>query len=399
MTGDPEPPVVPASRVPVVLLMVLGTLGQVGTSIYLPALPAVEKSLQISFAQGQSTLAIFYLAFAVSQLLFGPLSDRYGRKPALLFGIILYLAGSFGCALVNDLNSFLAARTAQGFGAGAGLVIARAIVRDTFTGNEIGRVMALLTMSFAIIPGIAPIFGGFLNDLAGWQSIFTAIGVLSLVIFLWTIFGLAETNRERAKTLSVGQVAAAYFHIFRHPAFLRPAMVSVLLLAGVAAYFGGSADLIVRHLGISSSAYGVSLFVAISGLIAGGVLLRRLSGRWRMEAITKLGLALLVGGALAVLAGPVFDMASIVQVTLACHLFAIGVGILLPSSIAASLGEFPNQAGSAAALIGFLQLLGNAAAIALLASISPALGIIAFPALMLFFALAVLLPLLWRARA
>ncbi|RMD63273.1 MAG: Bcr/CflA family efflux MFS transporter [Alphaproteobacteria bacterium] len=367
----------------VMLLTALTALGQFASNIYLPALPAVARSLSVDMGRVQMTFTAFLAAFAFAQLMYGPLSDRFGRRPVLIFGILLYIAGSILCALAPAIGFLIAARILQAIGAAAGIVIARAVVRDVFDGPDLARVLALITIVFALVPGLTPLVGGILQDAFGWRAIFLATVALGLLVIAATALRLPESNLHPLPALRFGEAFSGYGAILKDPVFARYAVSSAFIIGAMSAFFAGSPAVYIETLGISATEYGFYPPLAVSGFIIGGAITRRLVRRVSYERITITGLAIMLVGASVMIGLPLVGLLHKHGLNLAIVIYVTGLGVFMPTAVAAALERFSDRAGSASAMVGFLQMAAGALSTAIVGVMQPSLPVLAFPAVML----------------
>ena len=371
----------------VALLAALVGLGQFASNIYIPSMPALAAALGVTMSAVQATLAVFLATFAVFQLVCGPLSDRFGRRRVLLVGMLTFIVGTVICAVAPDLATLIGGRILQGAGASAAFVVSRAITRDLFTGNDLARVTALILMVFALVPGLTPLFGGLLQEWTGWRSTFGAAAVFGIVIFA-CVLRLGETNRMMAADIDVAGIRAAYARVLCSRAFLQCAVSSSLAFAGLSAFFAGSPDVYISRLGVSPIEYGLYPPLTLTGYVVGGMLTRRLVGTVSTMAIGGLGLALILLATLAIAAFPVAGILNKHAFTGSMIMFVTGLGIFMPTAVAVALTPFAGIAGSASAMLGFMQTAGCAlGAFAVCALLGP-FAELAFPLVMAAGALA-----------
>ncbi len=388
MTGPGPPRGGTASVGTIVLLTVLGALGQFATNVYLPSFPAIARELAAAMPTVQLTLTAYLATIAVSQLVYGPIADRFGRRPTLLFGLVLYLIGSLGCALAPDITGLMIGRIIQAAGAGAGVVVSRAVVRDRFEGAEIGRVMSSIAIGFSAVPALVPFLGGAIDEYAGWRWSFGAAAAIGAAVMGFVILRLPETNRTRLPTLRFGNVLAAYLPVLRNRHAMGFAVAGMGAMGGLFAFYAGSPAVFIDRLGISPTGYGLYPPISVSGFVIGGIVARRLIGHLQEPQLIAVGLAVLVAGAIAMLVPPLLGFLHPFALVGAMMIFVAGLGMVMPISMAASLRLFPERAGTAAALLGFLQMGAAASGAALVSLLKPGLDVLAFPVGMLAFALA-----------
>lgn len=365
----------------VVLLAALAAVGQFASNIYLPSLPAVAQSFGVPIGAVQITLAVFLATFAVMQLVVGPLSDRFGRRPVLLAGLVVFLAGSGLCLVAETLALLNVGRAVQAAGAAAAFVISRAITRDLFSGETLARVMALVTMVFALVPGLTPLLGGLLQQAGGWRLTFVATVVFGTLVLV-AVFRIVETNRTPLTRIDIKAIRAGYTSVLQSPVFLRFAVPSALVFASLSAFFAGSPAVYIDRLGVSPVEYGFYPPLTITGFFIGGIVTRRLVGRVPTATLAGIGLAQMVIASGVILLPPLAGLLHKHLFTAGMTLFVSGLGVFLPTAVAAALSPFPLIAGSAAAMLGFMQMAGGALGTILVSVLSAREPVLAFPLVM-----------------
>jgi len=344
------------SAPPVWLLAALISLGPLSTDLYLPALPAIADAFGTGAAGVQWTLSGFLLAFAPSQLVYGPLADRFGRRPAMLWGLLVFLAGTAACAAAGSLGMLVVARVVQAVGACAGPVVARAVVRDTVPPERAPAVFATMAGLMSLAPAIGPVLGGIVTALSGWRATFLLLGLAALGVSLATVRRLGETAPVLdRRALDPASLARAYGGLLAHRWFLGHAAVATASYTGLFCFISGSSHVIQRGLGLSPQAYGVVFAAAVAGYLAGSLIVRRITGRVTARTMMRAGslwcLACGWAGPLSLaLAGP-----SLAAVAAPLILYMIGFAVVQPNAQAGAIAPFPAMAGRASALLGFLQ--------------------------------------------
>lgn len=346
----------------VVLITALVSVGPLTTDLYLPSLPSMARVFASDTAKVQLTLSLFLFTFGAAQLVHGPLSDRFGRRPVLLCGLALYVVAGLACALASSIEALIAWRVVQAFAACTATVIGRAIVRDVFEGPRAVRVMAWAGAAMALGPVLGPLAGGFLEELFGWRAGFYLLAGSGAVLAMVVGLRLGETNRH------IGPQPGGTWGLVRGYAVLFANRTYVGFVAGVACAFAGlflflseSAFVMVDHLGLSPSACGVGFGIVACGFMVGNMLSARLSRRFKPIVMVRAGAALsAASGAVGVglwLIG--YDTVSAVVVPMLCYM--IGFGLIMPNGITGAIAPFPERAGAASALLGFTQMTVSAA--------------------------------------
>lgn len=356
------------------LLAGLAALGALSTNIILPAFPDMGSDLGVLTKDLGVTLSSFFVAFAAGQLLVGPLSDRFGRQWLVLGGLAVFLAGSALCALATSLPWLVAGRVVQALGVCAASVLSRAIARDLFEGETLARVLALIMVAMAAAPGFSPLLGGALNHLFGWRGAFVLVGVLGLVLAAHYVIGTGETHpADRRAAVSSAAIMKGYGRLLVDPRFIVPAASVSLVLGGLYTFFATAPAILMDGLGLSSLGLGLFFATTVFVVFAAGLLAPRLAHRWGSRPVALAGVAIALAGGTLLLAGS--QTVTMFSVSLA--VFLLGMGMVNPLGTAITLQPFGHQAGTASALLGFLQM-GSAA---LNISIANSLDLSAYTAL------------------
>jgi MFS transporter, DHA1 family, multidrug resistance protein len=341
----------------VVLLTGLVMIGQMSTSMYLPSLPSLADDLDVEPSGVKLTMTVFLAAFAVAQLFFGPLSDRYGRRPALFLGLALYVVGTAGCAIAPDLGSLIVGRFVQGFGACSGPAIARATVRDRYERAEAARVLAYIGMAMAVGPAVGPIIGGVLQVHFGWRTIFIALVAFGLVVWIAAARGLSESlAKPNLDALEPTRLARNYFTLLRHRIFVGNMLVTAFIFGGMFTYATAVPFVLIEQLDMSPDLFGTVFIFTVTGSVTGSTIASRTAMSVRGDVMTAIGaMTSLTGGALMlcfILAG----LVSPATVVGSMMIFMCGFGMAAPNALAGAMAPFPMMAGAASAMIGFAQM-------------------------------------------
>ena len=344
-------------RVVLVLSLLLG-LQPITTDLYLPALPGLTQDLQATMAQAQRTLTALLLAFGISQLVWGPLSDRFGRRPILLIGLAAYGVASVGSALSASMDLLIVWRAVQGAAMGAGVMCARAIVRDLYTPAQGATVMSKGLSGLGVIALISPPLGGLLTALFGWHAALLALAVFGATTLTLIALRFQETLVQRnPKALQWTTLLSNWQVIVRHPTFLAFSALSISSYAGLFTYLASSSFVFIGVLGLSSTQYGLVMMVNALVYLMGTMLCRRLIARWGVRRAVAIagGFTLTGGAAMVVLAW--VAVPNLWTIAAPMCLFMLGHGIHQPCGQSGAVGPFPQAAGAASALNGFLMML------------------------------------------
>nr|WP_245556206.1 multidrug effflux MFS transporter [Actinopolyspora mortivallis] len=346
--------------------LILGGLtafGPLTIDMYLPALPQLTEELHASSAQGQLTLTAVLLGLAFGQLAAGPISDAVGRRTPLLVGLVVYLTASVLCAVSGDIHTLTVLRALQGFGAAAGMVIARAAVRDLYSGVEAARFFSALMLVTGLAPVLAPVIGGQILAHTTWRGVFVVLSGFAVTLLLVTLLALPETKPRRWRTpLRVGATLRTFGGLLSTPSFLGNALAAGLAMAAMFSYISGSSYVLQDIHGLSPQTYSLVFGMNAVGLVAGGQANARLVGRVATES--QLLLTALVGCTLAGLVLVSAVLLGLPLPVLLAGLFVMisGLGFVLPNTTMLALAEHREVAGSASALLGVSQFVVGALA-------------------------------------
>ncbi|HZH10753.1 MAG TPA: multidrug effflux MFS transporter [Microvirga sp.] len=348
--------------------LVLGMLSAIGPfaiDMYLPAFPAIARELRVDVSAVQMSLMSFFVAVAVCQLAYGPLSDRFGRKPPLYGGLALFILGSIGCSFAPNVETLIAFRFLQGVGSCAAMVIPRAIIRDLHTGHEAARLMATTMLVFSVSPILAPLAGSTLAEFFSWRFIFWAIAAIGFGGMAVLFFLLPETRPEEAGQRGIGQAFATYKSLLKDRHFLGIAFTGGFSQASFFAYLAGSSVIFIEHYGLSPSHYSLifaSNAIAFIGSAQFNSILMRRFGAERLVRTAISGFVALVS-LLFILTWAGIDNAYVLWGLLFLSFGCLGY--VIPSTAVLALEEHGPIAGTASALMGTLQLSTGAVMIAL----------------------------------
>ena len=338
------------------LLALLTAVGPLSTDMYLPSLPAIGTALDGTTSMVQLTLSVFIAGFAFGQIFYGPLSDRYGRKPVLIVGLIGYLAGSIACALAQHIEALIIARFFQALGASAAIVLARAVVRDLFEGDKAARLLSLMGALMGVVPLIAPVLGAVLEVKFGWRASFALTSVISAILLIACLLFLPETlPTDRQRRWSFSGMIFDFSSLLRHLVFLRYTASFCLAYGGLFVLISTSSFVFQNHFALSELQFGFAFSVCVAGYITGTLIGARVSGKYDIEALTYLGSMLLGGSGLVMIVLSFASEQQVWHLLLPLFVSMMGVGFVMPQSMAGGLTPFPQMAGTASSLMGFLQ--------------------------------------------
>ena len=348
-----------------IVLGLLTAMGPFAIDMYLPALPAIGRSLSADTGMVQASLMAFFISLGAGQLIYGPLSDMLGRKLPLYFGLAVFLAGSIGCAFAPDIETLIAFRFLQGLGACAGMVIPRAVVRDLHTGTEAARLMSLLMLVFSVSPILAPLAGSFVIEAAGWRGVFWVVTVLAALGILLMALFLGETRpREHRVDSSIGGALSAYRALLTDGKFLGLTFIGAFGIASFFAYLANSSFVLIEHYGLSPRLYSVFFSINAVSFIGVSQTTGWLASRFGLDRIVRVAVS---GYAFAMAVLLIVTLAGVDRLDVLAALLFVGygfLGLVIPTTAVLSMEEHGAIAGTASALMGTLQFVTGALVIA-----------------------------------
>jgi MFS transporter, DHA1 family, multidrug resistance protein len=339
-----------------VLSLLLG-IQPVTTDLYLPALPSLTEGFEAPVSHAQLTLTTLLLAFGISQLVWGPLSDRYGRRPVLLWGLGAYTLASIGCVLAASMPLLIVWRTVQGAAMGAAVMGARAIVRDLYTPETGARVMSKGLTGLGVIACVCAPLGGLLSDVLGWRYALSALAVFGALSLAVVALRFHETVAVRNPlALRPASLLTTWLSILRHPTFLTYSALSTASYAGLFTFLATSSFVFIKVLGLSRTEYGLLMFSMALVYILGTFMCRRLLPRYGVRrSVAIAGALTLAGGTL--MGGLAWaGLHNGWAIMLPFYLFMLAHGVHQPCGQSGAVGPFPHAAGAASALNGFLMM-------------------------------------------
>jgi len=374
------------------LLAMLSALGPLSMDMYLPSLPDIAHVLQAPTARVQLTVSSYLIGFAVGQVIYGPVSDRHGRRPVLLAAVALYLISTLVCAATPSVTPLIGARFLQGIGGSGSIVLARAVVRDLYSGVQAARELSLMGSISAFAPIVAPMIGGVLQTAFGWRASFIAMAAFAVVALVVAGRLLPETLRQRAcQPISLSSVVGGYGAVLRHRGFLVYLGILTISYAGLFAWISGASVVLQGIYGLSAVAFGFTFALGAAGYMLGATVATRLVVRLGLDRTMGLGVMVLAAGGLA-LAAVVAAGIPGVWLVAAMAIYLAGLGLAMPQAMAGALTPFPDRAGTAASLMGLVQ---QTVAAVVAAIVGDYLGRSAWPVAGVVVAMGCLTLLLW----
>lgn len=338
---------------------VLAGIGPASLSLFTPAMPEIVHAFGTTEDAVKMTLGLYFAGFALTQLVCGPLSDGYGRKPVTLAFLGIYLAGSLGALLAPSIEVLILSRLLQGAGAAVGLALSRAIVRDLFAHEQSARILNLITLILALAPAIAPTIGGLVMEVAGWHAIFSIMLAMGVAALFTVKFALVETVDRDPTRARPAVVLATYRMLLADGYFL----CSSLVIAGtLGAYYTQSTVLpfiLMDRLGLTPAQFGLAMLFQSISFITGSVCMRLLIPRYGAYRMVPVGLAFTTVGAVAMAVLLGFFAPTFMTVMVPIALFVFGNAFVMPAMSAATVAAHPDNAGAASSLSGFMQMGGG----------------------------------------
>jgi len=342
----------------VLLLSLLLGMQPITTDLYLPALPELTAELSAPMAQAQLTLTALLLAFGGSQLVWGPLSDRFGRRPILLIGLVAYVLASIASSLAPSMGWLIVWRTLQGAAMGAGVMCARAIVRDLYSPIQGARVMSKGLSGLGVIACMSAPLGGLLTEWLNWRFALLALGVFAAVTLAVVALRFEETvQHKNPQALQLPTLLATWRSILVNPTFWAFSALSACSYGGLFTFLAASSFVFTGVLGLSKTQYGLVMFVNSVAYIGGTFVCRQWLPRFGVRrAVALAGILSITGGTLMA-ALSLMGWISVWSIMLPQMLFMVGHGIHQPCGQSGAVGPFPKAAGAASAVNGFLMML------------------------------------------
>lgn len=348
----------PRPRAPLWLLGMLTFSGTLAMHIFVPALPIAAVGLGVGIPAMQATIGLYILGLAFGQLIYGPVSDRFGRRPTLMVGLVIFVIAGIAAALAPDIQTLIVARLFQALGGCAGLVLARAMVRDTSESKDAVRRQALMNLMVTLAPGIGPLVGGAVANTAGWRALLALLCVVGVVNFILTWKLLPETGRP-SRNAGKG-LLRSYWYMARSPAFLGFAIGGGCATTSMYAFVAAAPFIFTRELHRSPDEIGPYISILIFGVWIGSMLASRLIARIPIRRLLIGANSVSVIAAFVFLAAAATGHLSVVLTIVTMFVFTLGVGTAAPAALTEAISVDPAVIGSASGLYGFTQMVVGA---------------------------------------
>lgn len=370
----------------VLLLGALSAVGPFSIDMYLPGFQDIAKDMQTDIAHVGQTLTSYFIGISIGQLIYGPVIDRYGRKGPMKIGLIIYTLSSLLCIMAPNINALIGLRGLLALGGCAGMVASRAIVRDLFPVEETAKIFSQLMLVMGAAPIIAPTIGGWMVSIWGWKSIFLFMGSFSTIMLIAVSRLLPESHQpDRTVQLRPSFVVRDYINVLKEPVFLTFALTAGFASASLFSYISGSPAFFMEISGFTNTQYGWIFGMNALGYIGGSqlnsLMLKRYDG---LKIMSIAAISLTIVGVL-LLTGALLDIFPTSLAIPLIFLYLLSLGFISPNAAAVSLQPFTRSAGSASAMLGFIQMLMGALASAIVSyltnrSVIPMTAMMAFSA-------------------
>ncbi|MBT1077009.1 multidrug effflux MFS transporter [Geobacter grbiciae] len=344
----------PGWRVLAVLSLLMG-FAAISTDLYLPAMPLMSHDLGANAGMVEWTISGYLVGFSLGQLLWGPISDRYGRRSSVGVGLVLFVVGSAGCALSGSALAIIGWRIVQAIGACASVALSRAMVRDLYAGNRAAKMLSTLITVMAIAPLVGPLVGGQIVVLAGWRTIFwTMVGIG--IVAIAALFTIPETlPAVRRNQESLGRALARYGELLRDRRFLGYATAGGFFYASMFAYIAGTPSVYITYYHVPEQLYGLLFGLGILGIMASNMLNSHLVSRFGYDRMLLIGTVIAAFSAVMVAVFSRTGWGGLWGVVVPLFLFVSATGFIVANSITGAMDKFPQRAGAVSALVGALQ--------------------------------------------
>jgi len=335
----------------------LVAIGPISMALYTPAMTEIVRAFDTTEAAVKMTLSIYFAGFAVAQLICGPLSDAFGRRPVVMGFMGIYAVASMIAVVAPTIELLILARFLQGVGAAVGVAVSRALVRDLFTREQSARIMNLIGVILSIGPAVSPTIGGLTMELAGWHAIFLLMLAFGFLIVIVAKFAMVETapSRDPSRASPRG-LYKAYSTLFRTPYFVGAAII----MAGTSGALYTQATILpfilMQRVGLTPTQFGMGMLVQSGMFFSGTISVYFLMKRFNSSQLVPVGLTFIALGSLLMLVILNMLPPTFLRVMLPSATFAYGIAFVMPSMMTASMAPFPHMAGSASALSGFMQM-------------------------------------------
>jgi MFS transporter, DHA1 family, multidrug resistance protein len=348
------PPYGRGHRAPFVLVVAITACGTLGMHLIIPALPATARALGVSAGTIQLTITLYLIGLAIGQLLYGPVSDRFGRRPVLLVGLALFTLAGIATTAAPNAWTLVIARILQSIGACAGLVLGRAIVRDSAAPDRAAAQLAMLTLVMSAAPAIAPVLGGYATAWIGWRAAFALLAIVGAVTLVFAVLRLPETNALQSSARA--SLLLGSLRLFRSRAFCGYVLGGACTTTSFYAFMAASPFILVNLLHQPTERVGVYYLLLMAGVAAGSLSANRLAGRIATRMALRLANAIAIVGAACFMLADLTGRLTVVTVIAPVVVFMVGAGMASPFALSGAISVNPRAVGAASGLYGFTQM-------------------------------------------
>ncbi|WP_420404851.1 multidrug effflux MFS transporter [Nisaea sp.] len=349
MTAKPKAP-------PILVLIAATATGPLALNLFVPSMPGLVGLFGTDYGTVQLTLTLYLAGVAIGQLIYGPISDRIGRRPTLLTGLAIFALSSLACAFASSIDLLIVGRVFQALGGCAGMVLGRAIVRDVYEREEAAPVIAYITMAMAVAPMIGPAIGGILDSAFGWYAGFYVVAAAGGAVLLYAVPSLHETHPQRETRIDIVSLLRSYGALLGSKAFLGYTLNTSFSIGCFFAFLSSAPYVTINILGLEPQVYGFFFIIVSLSYISGNFVATRLSRRLGIDRMILLGCSVSLLGALTLTTLSTMGVISATAIFLPFALVAFGNGMSQPNAIAGAVSVNPAIAGAASGLMGFLQM-------------------------------------------
>ena len=346
----------PSRPVLFALLIAMSAMTMLGMHILLPSLPTLQTAFGADYATVQQALTFYLLALAFGQLVHGPLSDRFGRRPVVLWGMFIFFLGSLVCLLAPTIHILITGRLLQAAGGCAGLTLGRAIVRDLYAREQAASMIAYITMAMVTAPMVAPLIGGYLDVWLGWRAIFVFTAIIGALVWLALLLRLPETNASIGHATRLREMLESFAYLLKRRDFVTYALVLGFMSGSFFAFLGAGPYVVMTLMGKTPAEYGLYFLITAFAFMFGNMLAGRISIRIGIDRMIRMGWSLSITGATIqaafVYAGTLTPLTFFAPMIL----MSVGQGFNLPNATAGAVSVDPTRAGAASGLAGFIQM-------------------------------------------
>lgn len=345
-----------------VVLALMTAMGPISTDLYVPSLPHLAEDLRTTPSRVQWTMSAYLIGFAFGQIFYGPISDKVGRKPVLIFGLSIFLLATIASGLSTNIEMLIYARGLQGLGGACPQILARAMVRDMHEGHQAGRQLSIMSTIMGLAPIMSPLAGGFLAIFFGWRAAFAVMFIVVAALTIIVVTLLPETIRRRTEgPISVVGIAISFGIVARSRVWAAYAAMLACCHIGLFTFISTSPFVLRNIYGLSPVQFGIGFSLCSTAFVCGAAFGSRIVARRGLDGTIEIGVWMLAAAGLLQALGLLLFPQQVLALFIPEIIFFGGIGLVLPNAVAAALSPFPERAGAASSLAGFIQMLLSAA--------------------------------------